>query len=280
MFHLSRVRDAYPSAIDRRRGLTTLFARLRWVGRLSINSARLHFHRNTDSPRLSGFRLKLLHTATIATKDHFRKGRQQRGGPVGNPPPYTTIADSQLKLVKELVGRGNVQADTLHTRIRALIDLSLAYRREETRLLAEMERQIRVMNKDFSLADLDHIIALHPEDDADHAAAVEFHDVLEWLNDNGRAMRQSPAVSEVAYNMATWKHSAHLFRSSDMYPNTITLEQLVAEAEKVDETLKAAEDKIWLMHRELDSIVAVTRLLNGLGGRWDPFAHMLKRELY
>ncbi|KAK4200276.1 hypothetical protein QBC40DRAFT_280239 [Triangularia verruculosa] len=223
-----------------------------------------------------------IHQLFQAAKDHFRKYRrpQDVGGPVGNPPPYTILTESQLDLVNGLIERGNIQADALNIRARTLIDLSHAYRREQARIAAEMERQVRQMDRHFSLADLDHIIALYPEDDADRAAAIEFHDVLEWLNNNERAMRQGPTVSDAAYTIATWQHSAYLVRFSNMYPNTLTIEQLEIEAAKLEETLEAVENKVWLMRRELDSIVAVTRLVNGLGGRWDPFAHMLQRELY
>nr|CDN29961.1 Putative protein of unknown function [Podospora anserina] len=275
---------------------------------LSIYSARLPTHGNTDSPDTTGFYLNLSHTTTIvqpqanstrpltstlnmfrtlqkicqAAKDHFRKYRQHLdlGRPVQKPPPRAILSGPQLDRIKALIERGNTQANALNIRARTLIDLSHAYRREKARLTAEMERQVRQMNHQFSLADLNHIIALYPEDDSTRAAAVEFHDVLEWLNSNERAMRQGPAVSDAAYHMATWNHSAHLAGFPDMYPNSLTIEQLEVEAAKVEATLEAVENKVWLMRRELDSIVAVARLVNGLGGRWDPFAHMLKKELY
>ncbi|KAK0669536.1 hypothetical protein QBC41DRAFT_319508 [Cercophora samala] len=215
-------------------------------------------------------------------KDHFRKCRQHLdlGGPVGNPSPHAILTGSQLDLVNGVIERGNTRADALNIRARTLIDLSHAYRREEARLTAEMARQVRQMDHHFSLADLDHIISLYPEDDSDRAAAIEFQDVIEWLNDNERAMRQGPAVSDAAYRIATWQHNAHLVRFSDMYPNSLTIEQLEMETARLEATLEAVDNKVWLMRRELDSIVAVARLVNGLGGRWDPFAHMLKKELY
>ncbi|KAK4177519.1 hypothetical protein QBC36DRAFT_130037 [Triangularia setosa] len=223
-----------------------------------------------------------IHKIFQAAKDRFHKCLQhiQLGGPVENTPPYKILTGSELELVNGLMERGNAQADALSIRARTLIDLCHAYRREEARLTAEMERQVRGMDRHFSLADLDRIIAIYPEDDQDRAAAIEFYDVLEWLNNDERAMRQGPAVSDAAYCIATWQHSAHLVRFAGMYPSTPTIEQLELEASKLENTLEAVENKVCLMRRELDSVVAVARLANGLGGRWDPFAHMLKRELY